>query len=245
MSDRVLVIGGTRGTGFLIAKLLQQHGYRVRAIAREEAEAKRKLGAEVEVVTGDITKPETLRVAVRDVDHIIFTAGVTKCPAGQQLSMATDYDGIKNTLAAGKQAGFRGRFLYMTSIGVAQSSLCATLLNLVKRNTLLWRRRAENEIRRSGLPYTIIRAGFLTNTRRGTRTIEVSQRQYPLAFKYRIARADVAEVFVQALQHASTLRTTFEVVWGKGKGRERWDVLFGDLKPDSCIERQPRIRQAP
>src|SRR5438477_9564964 len=115
MSDRVLIIGGTRGTGFLIAKLLKRHGYRVRAIARNEAEAKRKFGAGVEVVSGDVTKPETLSVAMKDVNHIIFTAGVTKCPAGEQLVMATDYDGIKNTLAAGKQAGFLGRFLYMTS----------------------------------------------------------------------------------------------------------------------------------
>src|SRR5207249_8035749 len=97
-----------------------------------------------------------------------------------------------------------GRFLYMTSIGVGQSSLAATILNLLKRNSLLWRRRAEDEIRRSGLAYTIIRAGFLTNAQAGTRAIEVSQRDYPLAFKYTIARADVAEAVVQALKHPST-----------------------------------------
>jgi uncharacterized protein YbjT (DUF2867 family) len=233
MSDRVLLIGGTRGTGFLIANLLQQHGYRLRAVARKEAEAKRKFGAGVEVFSGDVTKPETLRVAVKDMDHIIFTAGVAKRPAGEQLIIATEYDGMRNTLAASKQAGFLGRFLYMSSIGVTQSSLCATLLNLVKRNTLHWRRRAEDEIRRSGLPYTIIRAGFLTNARPGTRAIEISQRDYPLAFKYRIARADVAEVFVQALKHPSTPRTTFDIVGGKGTGRERWDILFSGLKPDA------------
>jgi uncharacterized protein YbjT (DUF2867 family) len=233
MNDRVLVIGGTRGTGFLIANLLLQHGYRVRAVARNEAEAKRKLGAGVEVVNADITEPGALQAAVKDVDHIIFTAGVTKRPAGEQRIRATEYDGVRNTLVAGQQAGFGGRFLYMTSIGVARSSVAATILNLVKRNTLPWRRRAEDEIRRSGLPYTIIRAGFLTNAQAGTRAIEVSQRDYPLAFKCRIARADVAEVFVQALKHPSTPRTTFEVVWGRGTQRERWDVLFSGLKPDA------------
>ena len=212
MNDRVLVIGATRGTGLLIANLLVQHGYRVRAVARNEAEAKRRLGAGIEVVAADVTKPDTLRAAVKDVDHVMFTAGVTKRPAGEQIVIATEYDGVRNTLAAGKQAGLGGRFLYMTSIGVAQSSLGATLLNLVKRNTLPWRRRAEDEIRRSGLTYTIIRAGLLTNARAGTRAIEVSQRDYPLAFKYRIARADVAEVFVEALKHPSTAKTTFEVV---------------------------------
>jgi uncharacterized protein YbjT (DUF2867 family) len=233
MNDRVLVIGGTRGTGFLIAHLLLQDGYRVRALARNEAEAKRKLGTEVQVVAGDVTKPETLPAAAKDMDHIIFTAGVTKRPAGERLVRATEYDGVRNTLGAAARAGFGGRFLYMTSIGVTKSSLAATLLNLVKRNTLQWRSRAEDEIRRSGLPYTIIRAGFLTNARAGTRAIEVSQRDYPLTVKYRIARADVAEVFVQTLKHLTTSRTTFEAVWGNRAVREDWGVLFSRLKPDT------------
>src|SRR5205809_2550748 len=127
MNDRVLVIGATRGTGLLIANLLVQRGYRVRAVARNEGEAKRKLAAQVEVVAADVTKPDTVRVAVKDVDHIIFTAGVTKRPAGEQIVIATEYDGVRNTLAAGEQAGLGGRFLYMTSIGVARSSLAATL----------------------------------------------------------------------------------------------------------------------
>jgi uncharacterized protein YbjT (DUF2867 family) len=233
MSDRVLVIGGTRGTGFLIAHLLLQDGYRVRALARNEAEAKRKLGTEVQVVAGVVTKPETLPAAAKGMDHIIFTAGVTKRPAGERLVRATEYDGVRNTLGAAARAGFGGRFLYMTSIGVTKSSLAATLLNLVKRNTLQWRSRAEDEIRRSGLPYTIIRAGFLTNARAGTRAIEVSQRDYSLTVKYRIARADVAEVFVQTLKHLTTSRTTFEAVWGDGAVREDWGVLFSRLKPDT------------
>lgn len=233
MNERVLVIGATRGTGLLIANLLRERGYRVRAVARNEVEAKRRLGAEVEVVPADITKPETLRAVLQDVNHIVFTAGVTKRPASEQLVRTTEYDGVRNTLAAGKQAGFGGRFLYMTSIGGARPSLGATLLNLVKRNTLLWRSRAEDEIRRSGLPYTIIRAGFLTNARGGRRAIDVSQSGYPLVFKYRIARADVADAFVAALEHPRTVRTTFEVVWVRAARRESWDVLFSGLKPDA------------
>ncbi len=232
VNDRVLVIGGTRGTGLLITRLLLRDGYRVRALARNDADAKRKLAAEVEIVVGDVTKPQTLTAAAKDVDHIVFTAGVTKRPAGERLIRATEYDGVRNTLDAATHVGFRGRFLYMTSIGVATWSLAATLLNLVKRNTLRWRSRAEDEIRRSLLSYTIIRAGFLTNAPAGTRAIEVSQRNYPLTVTYRIARGDVAEVFAETLKHPSTSRTTFEVVWGKGTVRESWSVLFSGLKPD-------------
>lgn len=234
MTQTILLVGGTRGTGLLIAKRLQEAGHRVRALARNPAHAAACLGSAVEVIAGDITKANTLPPAVHGADHVIFTAGVRSGrPARQQLVRATEYQGVLNTLAAARRADFGGRFLYMTSIGVARASLGATLLNLVKRNTLVWRRRAEDEIRRSGLPYTIVRAGFLTNATAGTRGIEVSQRDYPLALKYRIARADVAEVFVQALAHPSTQKATFEVVWGKARRREAWDVLFGGLKPDA------------
>src|SRR5712692_3516818 len=230
---RVLVIGATQGTGYQIASLLLQEGYRVRALARNEAKAKRTLSLAVEVVVGDITKAGTLPDAVKGVDHVIFTAGVTQHPAGERLIIATEYDGVKNAITVARNTGFNGRFLYMTSIGVTKSSLAATLLNLIKRNTLKWRRFAEDEIRRSGLDYTIVRAGFLTNGPGGRRAIEVSQRAYPLALKYRISRADVAETFVQALKHPQTRTTTFEVVWASGRDRKEWDVLFGELMPDS------------
>lgn len=237
MNTRVLVIGATQGTGNQIVNLLLRDGYRVRALARNEAKAKAKLSLPVEIEVGDITKLNTLPSAVKDVDHIIFTAGVTQRPASERQIIATEYEGVKNTLAAARDAGFNGRFLYMTSIGVTKFSFAAMLLNLVKGNTLKWRKLAEEEIRRSGFDYTIIRAGFLTNSLGGRRAIEVSQREYPLAFRYRISRADVAEVFVQALMHPRTRWSTFDVVWAKGGHRQGWDVLFGQLTPDGLLER--------
>ena len=155
-----MVIGATQGTGYQIVNLLLRDGYQVRALARNEAKAKAKLSSAVEIVRGDITKLNTLPSAMKDVDHIIFTAGVTQHPASEQVIIATESQGVKNTLAAARNAGFSGRFLYMTSIGVSKSSLGAMLLNLVKGNTLKWRKLAEDEIRRR-FDYTIIRAGFL------------------------------------------------------------------------------------
>ena len=163
-TDRVLVVGGTRGTGLLIAHLLLQSGYRVRALARNPSQAARRLGSAVDVVLGDVTKSDTLSTPVKDVTHLVFTAGVAVGPAREKLIVATEYQGVLNMLAAARQAGFKGRFLYMTSIGVTRPSLSAAILNLVKGNTLRWRKRAEDEIRASGVDYTIIRAGFLVNT---------------------------------------------------------------------------------
>jgi len=75
----------------------------------------------------------------------------------------TEYGGVVNTLAAAQRVGFGGRFLYITASSVTSRSWATVLLNLYKGNTLVWRERAEHEIRGSGLEYTIIRAGILLN----------------------------------------------------------------------------------
>jgi uncharacterized protein YbjT (DUF2867 family) len=231
-SDPVLVVGGTRGTGLLIARLLLQRGYRVRVLARDPVRAASQLDPAVDVVAGDLTKADTLSPAVRGTSHIIFTAGVHSGRyAPEPLVRATDYQGVLDTLAAAGSTGFAGRFVYLNSIGVTVPSLAAKLMNRLKRNTLVWRRRAEDKIRASGLDYTIIRVGFLTNGPGGQRAVTVTQGDLPLAPRYRIARADAAEAFVEALQHPQASRTTFEIVSSSGR-REGWNALFSRLRPD-------------
>lgn len=230
---RVLVVGGTRGAGCLIARLLHERGYDVRVLARDPARASAELGSAFEVVAGDLTKAETLPPVLRDVDHIIFTAGAPSGRyASENLVKTTDYDGVIDTLAAARSAGFRGRFVYLNSIGIKTHSLAGFLINLLKRNTLVWRRRVEDKIRSSGLDYTIIRVGFLLDRPGGERAVNVSQGTLPLAFRNRIARADVAEAFVEAMQHPRASRATFEIVWGKGVRQESWSALLENLKPD-------------
>jgi uncharacterized protein YbjT (DUF2867 family) len=139
---------------------------------------------------------------------------------------------VLNTLAAARQTGFGGRFVYLNSIGITTRSVAATLLNLIKRNTLVWRARVEDQIRASGIDYTIIRVGFLTNQPGGQHAVEVGQGALPLAPRHRIPRADAAEVFVAAMQHPHASRATFEIVSGQGRPRESWDLLLDRLRPD-------------
>lgn len=232
MNERVLVIGGTRGTGLLIVHRLRHRGFQVRALARDPARAALALGSSVEVVAGDITKPETLPPAVQGATHIIFTAGIRSGRfAREPLVELTEFQGVLHTLAAARDAGFRGRFVYLNSIGVTTPSWAGTLLNRIKRNVLVWRCRVEDEIRASGLDYTIIRVGFLVNDPGERRAVQVSQTALPLLPRHRIARADVADAFAEAMRHPRASRTTFDLVWGNGH-REEWDALFSRLKPD-------------
>ena len=229
---RVLVIGGTRGTGLLIVQLLMARGIPVRVLSRRAALGAAPVGYGAEVVAGDITKPETLPPAFAGVRHVVFTAGVRSGhPSRESRIKATEHDGVLNTLAAARRAGLDGRFLYMTSSGVTGHSFATFALNLYKGNTLVWRRRAEDAIRTSGLDYTIIRAGVLLNASGGRRAILITQRPLPLSPRYRIARADVAEVFVAAIPHPRASRATFEAVWGHGVRAPLVSLLNG-LQPD-------------
>ena len=230
--ETILVIGGTRGTGLLVVQLLMARGIPVRVLSRSAVGSTGTLTYAPEVVRGDITKPETLQSVFSDVRHVVFTAGVRSGrPAFESLIKATEYDGVLNTLAAARRAHFGGRFLYMTSSGVTGHSFATRALNLYKGNTLVWRRRAEDAIRQSGLDYTIIRAGVLLNARGGRHALMITQRPLPLSPRYRIARADVAEVFVAAIPHPRASRATFEVVWGDGP-RVGVASLLENLEPD-------------
>jgi uncharacterized protein YbjT (DUF2867 family) len=232
----VLVIGGSRGTGLLITRVLARRGVPVRVLARNPAAAAERLGSGIEIVEGDITDPGTLGPVLRGVGHVVFTAGVRSGRATTRSKIrTTEYEGVVNTLEAVRRAGVTGRFLYMTASGVGRPSFWSIALNIYKGNTLVWRRRAETAIRESGLPYTIIRAGVLWNRPPGTHAIQVTQRELPLSPWYRIARADVAEVFAAALDHPRTVRATFEVIWNGPPRGERLTDLMNALVPDEAF----------
>jgi uncharacterized protein YbjT (DUF2867 family) len=230
--ERVLVVGATRGTGRLVAQRLVQEGYRVRVLARDPARATRVLGEGVEVIAGDVTQPVSLVPAVERVDHIIYTAGVTRRPAPEALVKATEYDGVRNTIAAAGEVGFAGRFVLMGAVGTTRGSPLSFVLNLIKGNTLRWRRRAEEALRHSGLDYTIVHAGILTDAPRGRRAVEIGQAHHRMWPWYRIARADAAEVLVQALRQSDACNTTFDAVATGGSARS-WDEMLRGLKADA------------
>ncbi len=231
---RVLVVGGTRGTGLLAVHLLEQQGREVRVLARDPRRVRARTGPSMEIVQGDVTKPDTLVKALQGVRAVVYTAGVRSGHwAGEDRIKHTDFEGITHTVSAARAAGSVERFVYMTSIGGVAPSLSATLLNLAKGNVLRWRRRAEDAIRASGMNYTVVRAGFLVNAPGGRRAVQISQGNLPLMPRYRIARADVAEVLVESLHHDGASRATFEVVWGDGPRRHGVAELLSRLRPDS------------
>jgi uncharacterized protein YbjT (DUF2867 family) len=229
----ILVCGGTQGTGELIARLLLEEGHRVRLLARTPEEARAKFGNRVEIVEGDVTEPGTLPAALGGAGHVIYTIGIPRRFAGREAVRRTVLDGTLNTLRAAGEAALPGRFMYMSALGTTRRSWLGSMLNLIKGNTLELRREVEREIRISGLTHTIIHAGILRDVPAGRRPVEIVQEGYALRPRYRIARADVAEVFVRAMEHPAAANTTFDAVWARrGQKPPPIDAQLTALAPD-------------
>jgi uncharacterized protein YbjT (DUF2867 family) len=70
----VLIVGATGSIGRLVVEEALRQGHAVRALVRSP-ETARQLPAKAEAFIGDVTRPDTLGGAVKDVDAIVFTLG--------------------------------------------------------------------------------------------------------------------------------------------------------------------------
>ena len=173
----ILVSGATGFVGGTITRHLLDAGFKVRAMSRSAERALAALGATEEgrralqegrltFVSADVTRPETLPAAVRDVETVIqaaqFPNAPIEDPAKGLTYMKVDRDGTLNLIAAigaVYQARTAGpgltrfpdgapRFLYTS--GVTASAEARWTWDRAK-----WQ--AEEAIRGSGLDWTIVR----------------------------------------------------------------------------------------
>jgi uncharacterized protein YbjT (DUF2867 family) len=93
----VLVVGSTGSIGRLVVEEAVRQGYVVRALVRTPSKA-RQFPAQVEVTSGDVTRPETLNAAVDGVGAIVFTLGSDG--KGKVGAETVDYGGVRNILRA-------------------------------------------------------------------------------------------------------------------------------------------------
>jgi len=222
----VLVVGATGSIGRLVVEEAIQQGYVVRALVRTPSKA-RKFPAHVEVISGDVTRPETLTAAVSGIDAIVFTLGSDG--AGKVGAETVDYGGIRNVLGA--LGSRRARIALMTSIGVTNRT--ASYNRSTESHD--WKRRAERLVRASGLEYTIVRPGWFDYNKADEHQLVFLQgdtRQAGDSSDGVIARSQIAEVLVRSLSSDHALRKTLELVATKGPAQKNLDELFAALDPD-------------
>ena len=147
----ILVTGATGFVGRAFVRQLFESGYPMRTLLRPSPRTPRlPKGVPVEVAVVGLGDVRGLQAALRDVDTIISLAGAEHQGRSANL-LETDIRGTQNLALAAKQAGV-GRFIYLSHIGADRAS--AYPVHKAKGI-------AEEYIRKSGVPYTIIRSSII------------------------------------------------------------------------------------
>lgn len=243
----VLVTGAGGRTGQIVYKKLKEspEKYNARGLARSE-ESKQKIGGADDVFVGDIRNIDSILPAIEGIDAlIILTSAVPKMkpdfdPAkggrpefyfeDGAFPEQVDWIGQKNQIDAAKAAGVK-QIVLVGSMGGTNPN--HPLNNLGNGNILVWKRKAEQYLADSGIPYTIIRAGGLQDKDGGIRELLVGKDDELLETDTRtIARADVAEVCIKALQYDEAKFKGFDLASkpeGSGTPTKDFKALFSQI----------------
>jgi len=136
------VLGASGRTGIYVIQELQSRDSNIRAFSRNIEKAKENVSGDFEWVYADVTKPETLTVALQGVDILISTIGST----GGDNSELIDYQGSINFVDAAKESGVK-HIIYMSSIGAGGAENFSTvILNLVTDKAMKWKSLGEESI---------------------------------------------------------------------------------------------------
>jgi uncharacterized protein YbjT (DUF2867 family) len=212
----VLVAGATGRNGRVVLRQLTELGVRTRGMTRDPAAARREIGSQFEWVEADVTRPETLAVAVRGVD-IVISAVATAMPIGRNRPERVDYEGTVNLTKAAKKAGVE-RFVIITS---SVSGKKDHFLNTIGGDVLIWKKRAEEALVGSGLEYVIVGPAAIDDEPGGVRPIRVFSRE-----KYQrgmsITRDDLASTVIAVAVLPTAANRAFSVANGTGDAVADW-----------------------
>lgn len=115
---QALVTGATGLIGFGIVKELLKRGHNVSALVRNLAQAKKVLPQSVTLIEGDITLPESLPVAMQQMDWVFHAAGMPEqWQRDESIFDKVNKTGTVNVLAAAQQAQVK-RVIYTSTMDV-------------------------------------------------------------------------------------------------------------------------------
>ena len=205
----ITVVGGSRGTGALVAAQAAAAGHVVRTVSRT-------LGAPipgVEQLTLDATDATALQPAVAGADAVVVTVGAT---AKTGETPRTDI--TRAVITAMKAEGVR-RVVAQSSWGVGDSYgsmpfvMRRVVVPLILKQALVDHGLQEEALAASGLDWTVIRPGGLTDDdSRGA--VRLAAGDGSSGSLGRIARTDVAAMLLAAVDDASTIGHAFTIVAG-------------------------------
>jgi uncharacterized protein YbjT (DUF2867 family) len=205
---RVVVIGGHGRTGIEIVKQLVAQGDKVVATIRNPKHMADLVKAGAETWVLDLEKstgPEFARV-MAGADAVVFAAGSGEDDENSDI----DRTGTLKTVRAAKKAGV-AHYVSVSALGATTPTPEKWLDSELMKNYYKAKKAANKHVRDSGLGWTIVEPGSLTD---GKLTGKVTLGQDGVE-PGKISRADVAAVVVAALATPASKGHTFQVIGGK------------------------------
>ncbi len=225
----VLVVGATGRTGRLIVDQLLKRQIPVQALVRDAARGRAVLPRSTRLCVADLCRRETLAGAMEGVSAMI----VATCGSGgrENSPVFVDYFGTRHLMSEAVAAGV-GLVVLISSIYASRPDYYQD----VEPMSLGWKARAEEVVRASGVPYSIVRAGWLTDGPVGEGLV-LSQGD---TAEGRLSREDLADVCAQLLFLEDARGKTFEVVAAKSGERTPLASAIKHLTPDGVPSAAPR-----
>jgi uncharacterized protein YbjT (DUF2867 family) len=142
----VLIAGGSGILGTRVVRLLADRGYAVRVLTRDPERARHLAGDHVEIVAGDVRDPATLARAMAGAETVISAIQGFSGTGGDN-PRTVDGEGNINLIRAARDTG-AAHFILVSVQGAAPDH---------PMELFRMKHRAEQELRASGLAWTIIR----------------------------------------------------------------------------------------
>jgi uncharacterized protein YbjT (DUF2867 family) len=197
--QNVVIAGANGTTGRIIINLLKEsENYRPIAMVRKQEQKDRFEKENVAVVLADLEKD--LTHAVKKADKVIFAAG----SKGKNV-IGVDQEGAKRLIDAAKDAGAK-KFVMLSTMGADNPSVSDIL-----EDYLIAKQNADDYLKASGLDYTIVRPGSLTD-KEGTGKIQLKEK---IENHGSISRTDVAQTLVGVLEDDVKHNQVFEILAGE------------------------------
>ncbi len=207
---RVLIVGATGGTGRLLVAQALERGFSVTALVRNPSRL-RLTHQRLSVVQGNVLDANSVDTAMRGQDAVLSALGHRRYVYPTRIQS----DGTMNVLRAMARHGVR-RFVCMSSLGIGDSAGRLGLLYTffvipVILPFYFWdKTRQEQAIAASGLDWTIVRPGALTNGRARGR-VRHGTRVGSFVWTLSVPRADVAAFMIDQIASSAYLRTAVGV----------------------------------
>ena len=201
---RILVVGATGMLGEPVARKLKDDGYDVRLLARDAGAARRIFGGNFEIVTGDVTDPASLRLAMQKCHGVHVNLRGANTLASYDT---VERGGATNIALAAAHCGVR-RLTYVSGAGIGDS--------VTEDPFLAIKAAAAAAIVSSGIDYTIFKPTHFMESLpqfiRGRRATVIGRQ--PHRYHY-LAVADFADVVSRAFRMAEAANQSL-TIFGPG-----------------------------